>query len=211
MLGKSGALALCISAVVMSGQLGAQGIAPVQAKLKDVYVTMLGSALPDIARGEAMILDASGKKDQAAALRASADKMTQGAAQDPSEDLFKASVTSVSDGASKSADTLNTKSGELSAEAKQQFIDGLTKYVMGTVKLKSLKGDAESLSAMIGPATKGLSMMDAVRARGTISLAKTVATGVPDVTAKSISGLQAIKAFAAARNIPIPANLLQGM
>jgi hypothetical protein len=117
----------------------------------------------------------------------------------------------VSDGAARAADTLNTQSGQLSSEATQQFIDGLTKYVSGTVKLQALKSDAESLSAMIGPATKGLSMMDAARARGTVSLAKAVASAVPDVTTKSVSGLQAIKAYAAARSIPIPADLLRGM
>jgi hypothetical protein len=189
----------------------AQGLAPLQTQLKQVYGTMLGSALPKIALGEAAILEASGKKDDAAKLRAAADKMTQASSQDPNADLYKESTTSVSEGAQAAADTANATADTLSSAAKKQFLDGVEKYVGGVAALKNLKDDASALAGLIPSATKGLSFMDAARARGTISLAKAVATGIPDVTARAVVGLAAIKAYAASRNIQIPANILQGM
>jgi len=204
---------VAICTCLLAGATGAhaQGLAPLQAKLSDVYSKMLGRALPTIATGEATMLEASGRKDEAAKLLAAADKMKQGANQQPDEKLWKASITSVSDGANTASDTLSTKAGQLSDSAKKQFIVGLAQYVDGEVQLKGMKEDASQLAGLIGGATQGLSMMDAMRARGTINLAKTVSTGVPDIAAKSLTGLQAIKAFAASRSIQIPADLLQRM
>jgi hypothetical protein len=210
MFGKLRVFVVCTSLLSVAGNAGAQGLAPLQAKLTQVYGTMLGSALPDIAKGEATILEASGRKDDAAKLRTAADKMIA-ASLKPDNDAYAAGMTSISDGTKQLSDAQMTNAGKLDSTAQKQFIGGLTQYVTGTVKLNNLKSDATQLAGMIGSATQGLSMMDAMRAKSTVNLAKAVSTGVPDVAAKSVGGLQAIKAFAASRNIPIPPNLLQGM
>ena len=206
---RSSAVVVCAFFLVSAGAANGQGLAPLQSKLKDVYGSMLGNALPDIASGEASILEASGKKDKASQMRAAAEKMRQGATLAPDEGTAKAAIKSVSNVANDVSDSTVAQSGQLSDSAKTLFIEGVTKYMSGVVKLKGLQGDASQLSTLAGTAGQGLSMMDAVRARGTMSLAKIVASGVPDVTTKSIEGLQAIKKYAASRNIKIPANLLK--
>lgn len=182
---------------------GQGGLAPVQEKLAQLYPQVMEDILPEVALGQARMLAASGLKDEAAKLSATAERARQGASQKPDKALF----TSISSAVEQFSTEHLAQSGELSDSAKKEFLDGLVQYVNGVSQLKGLSGDLSQLGGLVPSATQGLSMVDAARAKPTVELAKALTSSLTAVTTKSVSGMGALKAFTASRNIPVPADL----
>lgn len=156
------------------------------------------AANKDVLLANSQMADALGLKDQAAASRATADALTDGATKGNLEDSNKA-VSASTDAVAKEM----AKGPKLDEAAKKKYQDGMAQLGRGVLKYVGLSGPAKAFSEGV----KSASPMVLPKLQGGAYVVSQLPTGLSNLG----TSLKNANAFAKSNDIPVPADATQAL
>jgi hypothetical protein len=156
------------------------------------------AANKDVLLANAQMADALGLKDQAAASRATADALTEGATKGNLEDSSKAVSASTDAVAAEIA-----KGPKLDAASKSKYQAGMAQLGQGLLKYIALRGPAQAFSSSLQSA----SPMMIPKLQSGVYIVSQLPTGLTNLA----SSMKNATAFAKSNDIPVPADATKAM
>jgi hypothetical protein len=156
------------------------------------------AANKDVLLANSQMADALGLKDAAAASRATAEALGEGATKGNLEDADKAVSTSTDAVAAEMA-----KSPKLDAAAKTKYASGLAQLGRGVLKYVGLRKPAQDFSTGL----KTASLVTVPKVQSGVYIAGHLPTGVSNL----FTSLQNATAFAKSNDIPVPADATKAL
>jgi len=156
------------------------------------------AANKDVLLANSQMADALGLKDAAAASRATADALTEGATKGSLEESSKA-VSASSDAVSAEM----AKSPKLDAAAKKKYQSGMAQLGQGLLKYIALSGPAQAFSGSL----KSASPMMLPKLQSGVYVATQLPTGLSNLG----TSMKNANAFAKSNDIPVPPDATKAM
>lgn len=201
-----------ISALVSTVFLAATtGVSTMQAQdlggaVVPVYSKMVGESLPLLMTATAVLMEARGSKDEAAALRAQAEDMKKGVSK-PDKDLLERSMKATSESNNKFVASLGGEAKALTAEQRTMFVAGAVAYFAAVKSSREVAQMLPPVTTAIADVTKKGPLAIA-RAGKDLVLAKAVAQGVPELIKGNVQAAEALKNYIVANKIPVNASAI---
>lgn len=171
-----------------------------------VYSKMVGESLPLLMTATAVLMEARGSKDEAAALRAQAEDMKKGVSK-PDKDLLERSMKATSESNNKFVASLGGEAKALTAEQRTMFVAGAVAYFAAVKSSREVAQMLPPVTTAIADVTKKGPLAIA-RAGKDLVLAKAVAQGVPEVIKGNVQAAEALKNYIVANKIPVDASAI---
>lgn len=156
------------------------------------------AANKDVLLANSQMADALGLKDAAAASKATADALTDGATKGNLEDSNKAVSASTDAVAAEMA-----KGPKLDAAAKKKYQSGMAQLGQGLLKYIALSGPAQAFSSSL----KSASPMLLPKLQGGVYVATQLPTGLSNLG----TSMKNANAFAKSNDIPVPPDATKAM
>jgi hypothetical protein len=191
------ALAVALSIPIIAVALPSFGSKPAsgvdigasQAGLVRSYV----GANKDVLMSQSKLLEALGLKDQAAAAQATADALTDGATKGNLQEVEKAQSAN-----SKAiADALKAPAGQMDAQSKKTYSQGLLLLASGMIKYTGMRKDIDSFKG----ALSGASLLETPK----LQTGAYIVTSFPGNLQNLTGTMQNAAAFAKTNGIEVPA------
>lgn len=201
-----------ISALVSTVFLAATtGVSTMQAQdlggaVVPVYSKMVGESLPLLMTATAVLMEARGSKDEAAALRAQAEDMKKGVSK-PDKDLLERSMKATSESNNKFVASLGGEAKALTTEQRTMFVAGAVAYFAAVKSSREVAQMLPPVTTAIADVTKKGPLAIA-RAGKDLVLAKAVAQGVPELIKGNVQAAEALKNYIVANKIPVNASAI---
>jgi hypothetical protein len=171
-----------------------------------VYSKMVGESLPLLMTATAVLMEARGSKDEAAALRAQAEDMKKGVSK-PDKDLLERSMKATSESNNKFVASLGGEAKALTAEQRTMFVAGAVAYFAAVKSSREVAQMLPPVTTAIADVTKKGPLAIA-RAGKDLVLAKAVAQGIPELIKGNVQAAEALKNYIVANKIPVDASAI---
>lgn len=171
-----------------------------------VYSKMVGESLPLLMTATAVLMEARGSKDEAAALRAQAEDMKKGVSK-PDRDLLERSMKATSESNNKFVASLDGEAKALTAEQMTMFVAGAVAYFAAVKSSREVAQMLPPVTTAIADVTKKGPLAIA-RAGKDLVLAKAVAQGIPELIKGNVQAAGALKNYIVANKIPVDASAI---